>query len=215
MEEATEEMTESSTKGWLGGLDSLLADVAAGRGLARHLGRLAPRMVVCAGLYGAVFGGWHGPRLAAYVALKFPLVLLLTSALTMLFSWMVARLLGLPLRFGQVGVLTFLGLTVASLLLASLTPVAWLFIHCAPPPSAEARTAHNGRGERRRRRGRTRDKGGEPPPADAGDRVCQRLPRSVRIAVHATRPDRPRQPQSDRLQLPVVQSNEWGRHGMG
>jgi len=136
-------MRGSPSKGLLGGLDALLADVAAGRGLARHGWALSVRMVICAGLYGAVFGGWHGPRLAAYVALKFPLVLLLTSALTMLFSWMAARLLGLPLRFGQVGVLTFLGLTVASLLLASLAPVAWFFIHCAPAPSPEARTAHN------------------------------------------------------------------------
>jgi hypothetical protein len=136
-------MSDPSMREPLRGLDGLLADVEAGRGLARHGWGLCVRMAVCAGLYGAVFGGWHGPRLAAYVALKFPLVLLLTSALTMLFSWLVARLLGLRLRFGQVAVLTFLGLTVASLLLASLTPVAWLFIHCAPAPSAQARTAHN------------------------------------------------------------------------
>jgi hypothetical protein len=127
----------------LGGLDRLLSDVAAGRRLGRHGWGLSLRMAGCAALYGAVFGGWHGPRLAAYVAVKLPLVLLLTSALTLVFSWLAARLLGLPLRFGQVAVLTLLGLAVASLLLASLTPVAWLFIHCAPPPSEEARTAHN------------------------------------------------------------------------
>jgi hypothetical protein len=128
---------------WLRGLDVLPADVAAGRNLARHGLVLGVRMSACAALYGAVFGGWHGPRLAAYVALKLPLVLLLTSALTLLFSWLAARLLGLPLRFGQVAVLTFLGLAVAGLLLASLSPVAWLFIHCAPAPGVEARTAHN------------------------------------------------------------------------
>jgi hypothetical protein len=127
----------------LGGLDDLLADVAAGRRLARHGWGLSLRMAACAALYGAVFGSWQGPRLAAYVALKLPLVLLLTSALTLVFSWLAARLLGLPLRFGQVAVLTFLGLAVASLLLASMSPAAWLFIHCAPPPTTEARTAHN------------------------------------------------------------------------
>jgi hypothetical protein len=136
-------MADLSAGRLLRGLDELLADVAAGRRLARHGWGLSVRMAACAALYGAVFGGWHGPRLAAYVALKFPLVLLLTSALTLLFSWLAARLLGLPLRIGQVAVLSFLGLAVASLLLASLAPVAWLFIHCAPAPAPEARTAHN------------------------------------------------------------------------
>jgi hypothetical protein len=136
-------MRDPSAGRLLRGLDGLLADVAAGRNLARHWWGLSLRMAACAALYGAVFGGWHGRLLAAYVALKLPLVLLATSALTMLFSWLVARLLGLPLRFGQVAVLTFLALAVASLLLASLAPVAWLFIHCAPAPSGEARTAHN------------------------------------------------------------------------
>jgi hypothetical protein len=63
--------------------------------------------------------------------------------LTVLFSWTAARLLGLPLRFGQVAVLTFLALAVGSVLLASLTPVAWLFTIGAPDPSPAARTAHN------------------------------------------------------------------------
>jgi len=136
-------MADLSAGRLLRGLDDLLADAVAGRRLARHGWGLAVRMAACAALYGAVFGGWHGLRLAGYVALKFPLVLLLTSALTLLFSWLAARLLGLPLRFGQVAVLIFLGLAVASLLLASLSPVAWLFIHCAPVPAPEARTAHN------------------------------------------------------------------------
>jgi hypothetical protein len=136
-------MADFSAGRLLSGLDGLLADVAAGRRLARHGWGLCLRMAACAALYGAVFGSWQGARLAAYVALKLPLVLLLTSALTLVFSWLAARLLGLPLRFGQVAVLTFLGLAVASLLLASLSPAAWLFIHCAPPPTTEARTAHN------------------------------------------------------------------------
>lgn len=122
---------------------ALLADAVAGRGLRRHWGLLCIVMAAGAALYGAVLGMWHGPRLALWVALKLPLVLLLTSALTVLFSWAVARILGLPLRFGQVGVLTFLALAVGSLLLASVAPVAWLFTVCAPIPSAAARTTHN------------------------------------------------------------------------
>ena len=127
----------------LRGQDELLADVVAGQRLLRHWGALCGAMAAGAAVYGAVLGLWHGPRLAAYVALKLPLVLLLTSALTVVFSWTAARVLGLQLRVGQVAVLTFLALAVGSILLASLAPVAWLFTFCAPVPSPAARTAHN------------------------------------------------------------------------
>jgi hypothetical protein len=100
-------------------------------------------MSLCAAAYGAVLGLWHGPRLAAYSAVKLPLVLLLTSLLTIAFSWTAAAVLGLPLRFGQVSVLTFLALAAGSLLLLSLAPIAWIFTICAPAPSPGARTAHN------------------------------------------------------------------------
>ncbi len=80
------------------GGEPLLDDILAGRGLRRIAGRLALAMTVGSALYGAVFGSWHGPRLALYVAIKFPLVMFATTALTLLFSWIAARFLGLPLR---------------------------------------------------------------------------------------------------------------------
>lgn len=123
--------------------DVLLADVLAGRDLGWHWARLALLMAACAAMYGAVLGHWQGARLSLYVALKLPLVLFSTSALTVLFHWIASALLGLPLRFKQVAVLTFLGLAAGSVLLASLAPVAWLFTVSAPEPSATARTAHN------------------------------------------------------------------------
>jgi hypothetical protein len=134
-----------ASPGWelLHGADRLLTEVIAGRDLLRHWLRLCLAMAVCAALYGAVLGLWHGPRLAAYDAVKLPLVLLLTSALTVGFAWTAAAVLGLPLRFGQVAVLTFLALAVASLLLASLVPVAGFFNLSAPAPTPAARTAHN------------------------------------------------------------------------
>ena len=127
----------------LHGADGLIAEVVAGHRLAHHWIRLSIGMGLCAAAYGGVLGLWHGPRLAAYAAVKLPLVLLLTSLLTVAFSWAAAAILGLPLRFGQVAVLTFLALAAGSLLLLSLTPVAWIFTVSAPAPSAGARTAHN------------------------------------------------------------------------
>jgi len=125
------------------GGEPLLDDILAGRGLGKIAARLALAMTLGAALYGAVFGSWHGPRLALYVALKFPLVLFATTALTLLFSWIAARFLGLPLRLAQAAVLTLLALTVASLVLAALAPVAGLFVFCSPRPTPDARTAHN------------------------------------------------------------------------
>jgi hypothetical protein len=140
---ATLETGMGGNTGWELRLAPLLDDVMAGRGLGRHWLVLSTVMTAGAALYGAVLGMWHGAELSLYVAVKFPLVLLLTSALSVVFAWIAARALGLALGLGQVTVLTFLVLAVASLLLASLAPVAWLFTFCAPAPGTQARTAHN------------------------------------------------------------------------
>lgn len=121
----------------------LVEEVLAGRRLAANWLRLCAVMATAAAVYGAVCGMWNGPRLAAYAAIKLPLALLLTSALTVALFWVVAALLGLPLRFGQVVVLTFLALAAGALLLAALAPVAALFTLTAPAPDETARTAHN------------------------------------------------------------------------
>ena len=125
---------------WRGGL---LHDVAASRQLAGHAAALTVVMVAGAAGYGAVLGSWHGTRLAVFCAVKLPLVLILTTLITIAFSWVAALLFGVPLRFPQVVVLNLLTLATASLLLASLVPVAWLFTRAAGPPTTASRTAHN------------------------------------------------------------------------
>lgn len=127
----------------LQGRDRFMDDLAAERRLGRLWLSLVAVLVPAGGLYGVVLGGWHGGALSLFVALKLPLVLLATSALTMLFNAFVASLLGVALRFGQVAVLTFFALAVASLLLASLAPIAWFFTLSVPEPSTAARGTHN------------------------------------------------------------------------
>ena len=124
--------------------DQLLALVLSERRLGRTLAELTIVMALSAAGYGAVLGSWHGSRLAMYDAVKLPLVLVSTATCTLFFSWIVALALGLPLRFAQVAVLTFLGLATASVVLLSFAPVAWLFTVCAPPPSSASRSTHNG-----------------------------------------------------------------------
>ena len=123
--------------------EGALEDVLESRALGALWLALLAVTCGCAAVYGAVFGSWHGARLALFVAVKFPLVLLATSALTLPFNWTLAVAARAPLTFRQVAVLTFLTLALASVIVASLAPVAWVFVRSAPPPGDAARTAHN------------------------------------------------------------------------
>ncbi len=122
---------------------ALLDELARGVDLRGKLALTVTAMVAGAGLYGAALGLWRGGVQVAYAAVKLPLVLIVTSTLTMVFNWMTAVLFGLRLRFAQVAALSFLALAAAAVLLASLAPVAWLFSVSVPAPSLEARATHN------------------------------------------------------------------------
>jgi hypothetical protein len=123
--------------------DELLSHILSDRPLGRTLAELTLLMAVSAAGYGLVLGMWHGTRLAAYDAIKLPLVLVLTSTFTVAFSWIAAQALNVPLRFAQVTVLTFLALAAAAVALLSLAPIAWFFTVCAPAPSSATRMTHN------------------------------------------------------------------------
>jgi hypothetical protein len=120
-------------------LDALQVD----RDVLRHIGALIVAIVAFGALYGAVLGSWHGSRLAFYVAVKTPLMLVVTAAITSLFNWIVASLFGLPMRLRQIVALTLLPLAIAAVVAASLAPVAWLFTASLPPPSSTQQTLHN------------------------------------------------------------------------
>ena len=101
-------------------------------------------LIVAGGaIYGAVVGSWHGPRLSFYVSVKVPLLLLGTALFTALFNWIVAALLGLSLQLRQTFVLALVPLAIASLVAASLAPVAYFFTLTLPAPSPVQQTLHN------------------------------------------------------------------------
>ena len=113
------------------------------RDTTRHVAMLVATIIVLGAIYGAVLGSWHGARLASYVAIKIPLMLLITAAITALFNWIIAALLGLPMRLRQIVALTLLPLAIASIVAASLAPAAWLFNASLPQPSPSQQTLHN------------------------------------------------------------------------
>lgn len=100
-------------------------------------------IIFCGAIYGAVLGSWHGATLSMYVAVKVPLLMLSTALITALFNWIVAALLGMRMRLAQTFALTLVPLAVASIVAASLAPVAWFFTQSLPGPSPTQRTLHN------------------------------------------------------------------------
>jgi len=126
--------------------DSRQQVVALGVPLVRGLplaASPATTILFCGAFYGASLGAWHDARLAFYTAVKVPLLLFATAALTALFNWIIAALIGLPLKFRDSIEMSLLPLAVASLILASAAPIVFFFDLSLPPPAPSARTLHN------------------------------------------------------------------------
>jgi hypothetical protein len=122
---------------------ALLGELRLDRETPRHLAMLVGTIVGFGAVYGAVLGSWHGARLSTYVAIKIPLMLLTTAAITSLFNWIIAALLGLPMRLRQIVALTLMPLAITAIVAASLAPVTWFFNASLPPPGQSQRTLHN------------------------------------------------------------------------
>ena len=95
-------------------------------------------IVVGAGLYGAAMGYWRAPQQAFYVAIKFPLIILLTTFGNALLNAMLAPLLGLNISLRQSFLAVLFSFTIASAILGSFSPLAAFLIWNAPPLSASA-----------------------------------------------------------------------------
>jgi hypothetical protein len=101
-------------------------------------------IVAGSGVYGAMIGLGRAPLQAAYTALKFPLLILLTTAGNALLNGMLAQLLGLGISFRQSTLAIVTSFAVASTVLASLSPVAFFLWWNTPPfTSPHAVVAHN------------------------------------------------------------------------
>lgn len=122
---------------------SLLDDLRLGVSVERHVVALLATTIVCGALYGASLGEWHGPRLAAYAAVKMPLVLIVTTTITALFNWVIASLFSLPMRLAQVFTVSLVPIAIAAVIAASVAPALALFAVSLPPPTPAQHTVHN------------------------------------------------------------------------
>ncbi|HEX7617949.1 MAG TPA: hypothetical protein VF480_04430 [Verrucomicrobiae bacterium] len=104
------------------------------RRLALHVGVI----MVGAGLYGAAMGWWRDPQQALYVAVKFPLIILLTTMGNALINGMLAPLLGLNIPFRQSFSAILMSFTIAAAILGAFSPLMAFMIWNAPPISPQA-----------------------------------------------------------------------------
>jgi hypothetical protein len=93
---------------------------------------------VGAGLYGAAMGWWRAPEQALFVAIKFPLIILLTAVGNALLNAMLAPLLGLNMTFRQSLFAILMSFSIASAILGSFSPLTAFLVWNAPPMSPEA-----------------------------------------------------------------------------
>lgn len=120
----------------LNGEPATLRAGSEGRGglrLWHHLGLI----VVGAGCYGATVGWWRAPEQGLLVAVKFPLLLLLTALGNALLNAMLAPLLGLHLAPRQSFVAILMSFSVAAVLLGAISPLAAFLVWNAPPLAAD------------------------------------------------------------------------------
>jgi hypothetical protein len=100
-----------------------------------HTRRFALHLAVIvfgAGLYGGAMGWWRDPRQALYVAIKFPLIILLTTMGNALINGMLAPLLGLNIPFRQSFLAILMSFTIAAAILGAFSPLILFMVWNAP-----------------------------------------------------------------------------------
>jgi len=106
------------------------------RRFASHLAVI----VVGAGIYGAAMGWWRDPQQALFVAIKFPLIILLTTLGNALINGMLAPLLGLNIPFRQSFSAVVMSFAITSAILGAFSPLIAFMVWNAPPMSPQAVT---------------------------------------------------------------------------
>jgi len=90
-------------------------------------------ILIGAGLYGAAMGSWRSPSQAWFVAVKFPMIILLTTVGNSLLNAMLAPLLGLNLSLRQSFMAILMSFAIASAILGSFSPLVAFMVWNVPP----------------------------------------------------------------------------------
>ena len=102
------------------------------RRFALHIGVI----ILGAGLYGAAMGWWRAPQQGLYVAIKFPLIILLTTFGNALINGMLAPLLGLNIPFRQSFSVIVMSHAITAAIFGAFSPLIAFMVWNAPPMAA-------------------------------------------------------------------------------
>ena len=99
-------------------------------------------LLICgSAAYGATIGLWRAPLQSAYVAIKFPLLILLTTLGTAMLNGMLAQLQGTGLSFRNSVLLSLMSFAIFAVIVGALAPVSFfLLLNIPAADSAHART---------------------------------------------------------------------------
>lgn len=102
-------------------------------------------VVLSTAAYGAVLAAWRSPLMAAYVAVKLPVVFVATTLVVSAFCWAAGLVCRAGLRYREVLGAVFSAMAVAGSILLALSPVVLYFVFSGAPDAGtreEMRFAH-------------------------------------------------------------------------
>ena len=102
-------------------------------------------VVLSTAAYGAVLAAWRSPLMAAYVAVKLPVIFVATTLVVSAFCWAAGLLCRAGLRYREVLGAVFSAMAVAGSILLALSPVVLYFVFSGAPDAGtreEMRFAH-------------------------------------------------------------------------
>jgi hypothetical protein len=97
-------------------------------------------IILGAGFYGAAMGWWREPWQGFYVAIKFPLVILLTTLGNALLNAMLAPLLGLNISFRQSLLAILMSFTITAAILGAFSPLTAFVVWNAPAMTPDVKS---------------------------------------------------------------------------
>ncbi len=100
-------------------------------------------IILGAGVYGAAMGWWRAPEQAMFVAIKFPLIILLTAAGNALLNGLLAPLLGLNIPLRQSFAAVVMSCAITSAILGAFAPLLAFAVWNAPPLETHPMAAYN------------------------------------------------------------------------
>lgn len=101
--------------------------------------------ILCSSIYGMSVGIWRAPLQGVYVAMKFPLLIVLVTIGNALINSIFAKVLGAKLTFRESFLAVLMSFAIASVILASFAPLMLCLIwNCPPVSDPNSTISHHG-----------------------------------------------------------------------